>query len=132
MLNADFTLLEDDSIRNSFRNEVLPFLRIIAHEEALSSSVLEARLGTILNYLYGVNGKRSVAVFTAALRSLTYEELNEAEFEPCLISLSAVLEVNGSAQVNDDLRTVAETTIALAKDCALSGNALTIRRCVYA
>jgi hypothetical protein len=124
MLNADFTLLEDDSLRNSFKTELLPFLRTIAHEEVLSSSVLEARLGTLLNYLYGVNGKRSVAVFTTAIRGLTYQELDEAEFEPCLISLSAVLEVNGSAQVNDDLRAVAETMIALAKDSALSGNAL--------
>ncbi|KAJ1021035.1 hypothetical protein NDA13_005663 [Ustilago tritici] len=59
-------------------------LRIIAHDQVLSSSVLEARLGTLLNYLYGVNGKRSVAVFTAAIRGLTYEELSQAEFEPCL------------------------------------------------
>jgi hypothetical protein len=124
MLNADFALLGDDSLRNVFKSELLPFLRIIAHDDVLSSSVLEGRLGTLLNYLYGVNGKRSVAVFTAAIRGLTYEELNEAELEPCLISLSAVLEVNGSAQVNDDLRAAAETTIALAKDCALSGNAL--------
>jgi hypothetical protein len=111
MLNADFTLLDDGSLHNSFRTELLPFLRIISHEEVLSSSVLEARLGALLNYLYGVNGERSVAVFTAAIKSST---------------------TLGSAQVNDDLRTVAETTIALAKDCALSGNALTIRRCVYA
>ncbi|SYW80154.1 uncharacterized protein UBRO2_03422 [Ustilago bromivora] len=124
ILNADFALLEDDAMRNSFRTELLPFLRIIAHDQVLSSSVLEARLGTLLNYLYGINGKRSVAVFTAAIRGLTYEELSQAEFEPCLISLSAVLEVNGSAQVNDDLRSSAETIIALAKDCPLSGNAL--------
>ncbi|CCF48454.1 uncharacterized protein UHO2_07028 [Ustilago hordei] len=124
MLNADFALLEDEAMRNSFRTELLPFLRIIAHHQVLSSSVLETRLGTLLNYLYGINGKRSVAVFTAAIRGLTYEELSQAEFEPCLISLSAVLEVNRSAQVNDDLRSCAETIIALAKDCPLSGNAL--------
>jgi hypothetical protein len=109
MLNADFTMLADDALRSVFKTQLLPFLRIIAHEEVLSSSVLEARLGTLLNYLYGVNGKRSVAVFTAAIRGLNYERLNEAEFEPCLISLSAVLEVNGSAQVNDNLPTAAET-----------------------
>jgi hypothetical protein len=131
MLNADFALLEDDSLRNVFKSDLLPFLRIIAHDDVLSSSVLEGRLGTLLNYLYGVNGKRSVAVFTAAIRGLTYEELSEAEFEPCLISLSAVLEVNGSAQVNDDLRSSAETMIALANDCALSGNALKYYKKMY-
>ena len=124
MLNANFTLLADDALRITFKNELLPFLRIIAHDEVLSSSVVEARLGTILNYLYGMDGKRSVAVFSAAIRGLIYEDINEAEFEPCLVSLSAVLEVNGSAQVNDDLRAAAETMVALAKNCALSGNTL--------
>ena len=99
----------------------------------LSSAVLESRHATLLNYLYGVNGKRSVAVFCAVIRALTYNEQVSADFEPCLIVLSATLEVNGSAQINVDLRTAAELMIALAKEHELTGTSLKYHRkmCLY-
>lgn len=124
MLNADFSTLTDQALQAVFKNQLLPFFRIVAHDAVLSSAVLESRHATLLNYLYGVNGKRSVAVFCAAIRALTYNEEMSADFEPCLVALSAVLEVNGSAQINEDLRTAAELMIALAKEHELSGNYL--------
>ena len=128
MLNADFTGLPDQALQAVFKTQILPYFRIIAHEAVLSSAVLESRHATLLNYLYGVNGKRSVAVFCAAIRALTYNEQVSADFEPCLVALSAVLEVNGSAQINEDLRTAAELMIALAKEHELSGTSLKYHR----
>jgi hypothetical protein len=128
LLNADFTALSDKALQGVFRDQLLPYFRILSHEAVLSSAVLESRHATLLNYLYGIDGKRSVAVFGMAIRALTYVEQLTADFEPCLIALSAVLEVNSSAQVNEDLRTAAELMIALAKEHELSGNSLQFHR----
>jgi hypothetical protein len=128
LLNADFSVLPDQALQSVFKDQLLPYFRIVSHEAVLSSAVLESRHATLLNYLYGVNGKRSVAVFCAAIRALTYNEQISADFEPCLIALSAVLEVNGSAQINDDLRTAAELMIALAKEHELTGTSLKYHR----
>jgi hypothetical protein len=124
LLNVDYNNLSDDRLHIIFKNQVLPFMQIVAHDAVLSSAVLESKYATILNYLYGINGKRSVAVFNAAIRALSYYEESSADLEPCLIALSAVLEVNGSAHVNDDLRAAAETMVALADERELSGNSL--------
>ena len=128
LLNADFSVLPDQALQAVFKDQLLPYFRIISHEAVLSSAVLESRHATLLNYLYGVNGKRSVAVFCAAIRALTYDEQISADLEPCLIALSAVLEVNGSAQINQDLRTAAELMIALAKQHELTGASLKYHR----
>jgi hypothetical protein len=128
LLNADFSVLSDKALQSVFKNQLLPLFQIVAHEAVLSSAVLESRHATLLNYLYGINGKRSVTVFCAAISALTYDEQISADFEPCLIALSAVLEVNGSAQINDDLRTAAELMIALVKEHDLSGNSLKYHR----
>lgn len=128
LLNADFSVLPDQALQTVFKDQLLPYFRIVSHEAVLSSAVLESRHATLLNYLYGVNGKRSVAVFCAAIRALTYNEQTSADFDPCLIALSAVLEVNGSAQINDDLRTSAELMIALAKEHELTGTSLKYHR----
>lgn len=129
MLNRNWNDLIDDALQVVFKEQLLPFMRIVAHETVLSSSVLETRHATLLNYLYGVNGRRSVSVFGAVIRGLTYDdEQAAADFEPCLIALSAMLETNTTAQVNDDLRAVVETMIALAVDHALSGNSLKYHR----
>jgi hypothetical protein len=124
MLNADYSNLSDDRLHIVFKDQLLPFMRIVAHEDVLSSAILESRHADILIYLYGINGKRSVAVFGAIIRALTYSEGISADLEPCLIALSALLEANGSALVNDDLRPIAETMIALADERELSGKPL--------
>ena len=122
MLNTDFTLLADDEMRLFFEEQLLPFFRIIAHDDVRSSSVLEVHLGTMLNYLHGVNGIRSSKVFDATVRSLKHGYRKRAGFEPCLISLSAVLDPKISPLVNDDLRTAAVEMVALADNRALSSN----------
>jgi hypothetical protein len=128
LLNADFSVLPDRALQAVFKDQLLPFFRIVSHEAVISSAVVESRHATLLNYLYGVNGKRSVAAFCAVIRALTCDEQISADFEPCLIALSAVLEVNGSAQINDDLRTAAELMIALAKEHDLTGTSLKYHR----
>lgn len=62
MLNRNWNDLIDDALQVVFKEQLLPFMRIVAHETVLSSSVLETRHATLLNYLYGVNGRRSVSV----------------------------------------------------------------------
>ena len=128
MLNLDFSSLNDDRLQVIFKDQLLPFMQIVAQENVLSSAVIESRYATLLNYLFGIDGKRSVAIFSASIRALTYNEKVPADLEPCLIALSAVLEVNGFAQVNDDLRAAAETMIALADARELSGNTLRYHR----
>jgi hypothetical protein len=131
LLNANLGTLSDDALLVVFNDSLLPFLRIVSHDAVLSSTVLESRHATILNYLYGINGNRSVAVFRAVIRALTHDEMASAAFEPCVIALSAVLEVNGSAQVNDDLRAIAETMVALADHRTLNGSPLVYYRRLY-
>jgi len=114
LLNADLGTLTHNALHVIFTDSLLPFLHIVSHDAVLSSTLLESRHATLLNYLYGVNGKRSVTVFHAAIRALTYNEQISSDFEPWLIALSEVLEVNGSAQVNEDLRAAADTMLALA------------------
>lgn len=123
-LNVNYSALADGTLNAIFKDQLLPFMQILAHPNVISSAVLESRHATLLNYLFGINGKRSVAVFGAVIRALTYEEEVSSDLDPCLIVLSAVLEINGSAQVNDDLRAAAETMIALTDERMLSGNAL--------
>jgi hypothetical protein len=123
MLNTDFALLTDDAMRVFFEDRPLPFFRIIAHDDVRSSSVLEVHLGTILVYLYGVSGNRSSKVFDATVRGLKHRGYRKrAEFEPCLISLSAALDANVALSVNDELRYSAATMVALADNRALSSN----------
>jgi hypothetical protein len=122
MLDTDFTLLTKEAMRGFFEERLLPFFRIIAHDNVRSSSVLEVHIGTILVYLYGVNGNRSSKVFHATVRDLDYGYRKRAEFEPCLISLSAVLDAKVHLSVNDELRAAAESMVALADNRALSSN----------
>ena len=124
MLNIKFGNLTDDELQVIFKNQLLPFMQIVAHENVMSSAVVESRYATLLNYLFGIDGKRSVTIFSASIRALTYDENVSVNLEPCLIALSAVLEVNGFAQVNDDLRAAAETMIALTNEREMSGNVL--------
>lgn len=124
LFNVDYNSLSDGRLRIIFQDQVLPFMQIVSHDAVISSAVLESKYATILNYLYGINGKRSVAVFNAAIRATNHNEESSVNLEPCLIALSAVLEVNGSAYINDDLRAVAETMIALTDERELSGKSL--------
>jgi hypothetical protein len=91
-LNADFTLLTADAMRTNH-----PFCRIIAHEGVLSFSVLEVHLRTLLEYLYGDSSGRSMKVFMAAIRGLTYDELEVTELESCLISPSGTVGAQASS-----------------------------------
>jgi len=75
-----------------------PFCRIIAHEGVLSFSVLEVHLRTLLEYLYGDSSGRSMKVFMAAIRGLTYDELEVTELESCLISPSGTVGVQASSK----------------------------------
>jgi hypothetical protein len=122
MFDTDFTLLTKEAMRGFFEERLLPFFRIVAHDDVRSSSVLEVDIGTILLYFYGVNGNRSSKVFHATVRGLDHGYRKRAEFEPCLISLSAVLDAKAHLLVNDELRAAAESMVALANNRALSSN----------
>ena len=49
-----------------FHDQVVPFLKTISYEDVDSSLVLESHLATILNFLFGVSGRRAVLVFSLA------------------------------------------------------------------
>ncbi|KAL4895634.1 hypothetical protein BDV59DRAFT_211274 [Aspergillus ambiguus] len=49
--------------RDRFHTQILPFLEIVSHPDALSSLILEQSVGTIYNVLYGRGGSRAVCLF---------------------------------------------------------------------
>lgn len=123
-LNSDLNRMDDETLSRTFAERLLPFFSIVSHDSVLSSQLVEARRGTLLNYIYGVNGQRALALFRAAARGLASLDAMQTSYEPCIITLSAVFEINTSAQVNDDLKEIAETLLALYPDDNLCGHAL--------
>ncbi|KAK6441860.1 hypothetical protein LTR95_001915, partial [Oleoguttula sp. CCFEE 5521] len=85
------------------------------------SGVVETYYATILNYTYSINGKRALTVFRTAVRCLNWDDESPVSFEPVVVVLTEIFEVVPSAQVNDDLRALAEAISALADKRELSG-----------
>ncbi|OQO13288.1 hypothetical protein B0A48_01516 [Cryoendolithus antarcticus] len=121
LLDANMSQMDHGSLLEFWKERLLPYLQLLAHENVLTSGIIEVQHATLLTYTYSINGKRAQAVFQSAVRCLTMDDEIPASIEPTLVVLAAMFEAVPTAQVNDALRGTAETLIALATDRKLSG-----------
>ncbi|KAH0538544.1 hypothetical protein FGG08_004877 [Glutinoglossum americanum] len=101
-----------------FEGVYLPFLRLVTHEDVLSSLVLEGHVGTIYTFLYGNHGRRAIQVFKSlagVLFDLKFSELageiGQVSVSMCstLAALAKVIELNQTACVNEGFQEIVET-----------------------
>jgi len=66
VLESNFSIRPGVQVLN-FQTHLIPFLRLISHEDIMTSLVLENAIGTIYNIVYGVNGRRGLMFFEKVL-----------------------------------------------------------------
>ncbi|MCJ1475096.1 hypothetical protein MMC13_003756 [Lambiella insularis] len=100
--------IELQSRLHMFKDETLPFFRIISHPDVLSSFILETPLDTIYTFLFGPNSRRALEVFkasTSSLATLAWEDtamdetLPSAAVTATLAVLEKIVDLNQGAQV---------------------------------
>lgn len=95
-----------------FKNQMLPFLKLITAPEVLESMILEQAVGTIYNVLFGHSGRRGVLLleFLADVCSTSNKEkLTEtlSYLEVSLFIFWQIIELNSFAFVHEPFKPVA-------------------------
>ncbi|KAF2434363.1 hypothetical protein EJ08DRAFT_513978 [Tothia fuscella] len=110
------------SMGTTFVRQIVPLFKVITHQDVVESAILEQEIGTVHNYLYGVNGKRAIELFgivNDALKELsaavaintsntTTDDIG-AHFALALMVFVKIVDVNDSAKVNQNLPPVVKT-----------------------
>lgn len=103
----------------SFKRHCVPFLQVVAHEEMRASLVLEREVATILNFIYGPDGRRGIGFFTRVAESLSQlaETEDQAFIEEALLAAEAalfgVLNLNQGSGVQSEFGVITITFAAL-------------------
>ena len=74
-----------------FSTQVLPFLETVTHPNVLSSSVLESTVGTIYNFLFGLNGDRATKILKFVGEVISRQAVSETKFWALEVSLLSSL-----------------------------------------
>ncbi|OCL12491.1 hypothetical protein AOQ84DRAFT_419589, partial [Glonium stellatum] len=115
-----------------FRDRTLPFYRIIAHPDVLSSLILETPVDTIYNFLFGPSGRRGLSVFRFTATALSEmilghsssdEEVSIIAISSSLAVLDRLIEINQSAQVIDGFTAIVETISVAIPEQIMTPNA---------
>ena len=115
LLKRNFPNMEATTLARIWQHQLLPYLKIISHENVITSAVIEDKHTTLLNTLYNVDGQQAVEVFSAAARHLKAEPSRES-LAVAVKALAVVLEKNTSAHLNKDMQSTAEVLIEGLKD----------------
>lgn len=105
-----------------FSDMVLPLLEILSDKGVLSSLLLEISLGTILNFLFGVNGRRSITLYHFIVSVLEQLDKNNSSYDRAialdasLIVLSRIVDLNGSAMIIPEFKTFTDAFASLLGD----------------
>lgn len=101
------------------RDIFLPFCQVVAHDSVLSSLVLEASVGTIYNVIFGINGRRALALFgfyASALQDVKLidgeQGLWQASLSPALTVLAKVIDINQTACVIEGFQAIVQSITA--------------------
>jgi len=101
-----------------FTTRLLPFFKAVSHTNVITSAVLEGRLVSIYNFVFGHGGQRGAKLFTivsshlasiqttAATTAGGFDKLLLQHFEASIMVLSKIVESNTTAQVNEELPTI--------------------------
>lgn len=95
MVEADFSL-KYSIVGLDFHLHCVPFLRLISHEEILSSLALEIMVGTIYNVIYGIDGQRSIQFFNKVVNCVISTKSaamqnSQYQYKQAIMSASAAL-----------------------------------------
>ena len=110
--------LDGSEFGTTFVEMVLPLFQILTHQNVQQSLLLEPRLNIILNWFFGPNGQRLIAVFQSAANTLIYLQTKDSgstneRFPSALTAtlrlLYAICELHQKAQVLDELLPIVET-----------------------
>ena len=96
--------------RQFYRDVIGPLFSVVSNIEARRSFSLEKALSDVDSFLYGRAGARSVKLFQFIASFLQHHEdffngINNV-LTPVFAALDRIIELNGNAKVNDDLRTI--------------------------
>lgn len=95
-----------------FTTQMLPFLQTISHPNVLASLILEQAVGTIYNFVYGVNGRRTIPLLSYILDVLSAanksEETTITYLERSLVVFSKILDINSTAFIQESLELLAK------------------------
>ena len=110
--------LHGSEFGKTFMEMVLPLFRILTHQNVQSSLLLETPLNVILNWFFGPNGQRLIAVFKSTADTLIYlqpdvsgstsERFPEA-LTATLLLLYTICELHHKAQVLEELPPIVDT-----------------------
>ncbi|KIW23323.1 uncharacterized protein PV07_11531 [Cladophialophora immunda] len=96
----------------TIKEQAIPLCQVITHPHVLASTLLDIHLGTIYNFIYGVQGQRAVHFFkllVATLADHKQVDILPSEIEAVVRAFSKIIDCNTHALVNDDLRPLADT-----------------------
>lgn len=111
LIDQDFDVMLIPSRKEEvFKTQILPFFEIVSHPNVLSSLIIEQSLGTIYNFLYGIEGTRASTLFEYVgdvLANATVDEDYVARFEVSVHVFSRIVDLNSTAFVHENLKTQA-------------------------
>ena len=127
LLEQPFEDMGEAQLASTINTQLLPFFQTITHENVTSSAILESKMKTMHNFVFGFGGMRAVRVFQAVARHLTTcgvatlkdhrpDEHLLTSFEASLATLALVMQVNTVAQAHDALVPIVEQISALLED----------------
>lgn len=96
-----------------FSSQILPLYQLMSHPNVLASAILEQAVGTLYNYLYGLNGQRAIKLFSFSTRILNADEFPPDNIEACVVVFSRMIDINVNATVNEQLHTPAKALARL-------------------
>ncbi|KAH0848189.1 NF-X1 finger and helicase domain protein [Fonsecaea pedrosoi] len=98
--------------RKMIKEQAIPLCQVITHQHVLASTLLEVHVGTIYNFIYGVQGQRAVQFFKALIATIadcSQVDILPSEIEAVVKAFSNIIDCNTHALVNDDLRLLADS-----------------------
>ncbi|KAG2025031.1 hypothetical protein GB937_003258 [Aspergillus fischeri] len=107
LVENKFPTAESKAKEVVFRSQVLPLLETVSHPKVLSSLILEQAVGTILNVLYGINGRRATLFLSSicdVLSKTSKEETAVEWLEISLLVFAKIVDLNSTAFVQDALK----------------------------
>lgn len=111
LVEQDFESMSITRKEDIFKIQVLPFLEIISHPNALLSLLLEQEVGTIYNFLFGYNGDRApklVKYVCDVLETANKDEDYASHFEVSVHVFSKIVDLNSTALVQESLKVQAK------------------------
>lgn len=107
MVGQEFEMLPQSLRESAFESQVIPFLEIISDPGVVRSLILEQAVGTLYNFLYGIDGTRAFKLFRyigEILAAGNKDEKSVIRLEVSLYVFARMLDINSTALVQEPLK----------------------------